>query len=1131
MDEQGLIDVFVARWRADQEWLDAINIERKKDQINLVTYETFEIIMDRLEKEYFDLVRRVSSPRTSPSRTMPCPQEDSTCAICDDSEGENSNAIVFCDGCNLAVHQVQDCYGVPYIPEGQWLCRKCTVSPENPVSCIFCPNEAGAFKQTTLGDWAHLLCAIWIPETRVANEVFMEPITGSDKIPKQRWKLKCSICGVREGACIQCTKTSCFLAFHATCARKEKLLMPMKSTQGSEPVTLTCYCEKHLSKEQAEARLKALAHDSVISSPSCKLSKSARAYAKTYKTGPPLVPQIIVDRIINYITKINVRKKPEFVQMVCKYWSLKREARRGAPLLKRLHLEPWTASNVGKLLSDEDKALKLEHLKHVRRDLEMLHELALLSRKRESRKLAQVEAVQKVLDVTLFPHLAPMRLAFEKVLALDRNGLFKHPVSKTEVPDYYEVVKNPMTWDTIDAKLDQHEYWDYETFKGDVELVLSNAILYNKPGTAFYKTAQRMQTTVQPILEDLVSLRHQHPHVDNTESPIGDFEAPLEALQLLVSQERIQDFVSLVLETDPLTCLFDYELGRIKPPPPPPPPKPKPGKKKGTKASKASKAAEPGALDVAPGFRAPRTRRALAAAAAFEAEAVGGVADEQIQELLEAGAGEAAKKPTKLRTPGQPEVPPMVEDVDSQGSFKMFDAGWILPTGQKRGGRQAVERALLPPPKKRMRTAERGTSKLSTISTTVSENQTIHGTVLPEEVAGSSGLTAEAKAEVDVPMIVEQPEPEPSTAPLIPALEPIPEPVSEPITEPVPELVPEPQPESESEPEPAPAPEIHEEETQSELAARVAAIPRDQYTKIITATRREKASRRKAEKAAAAAATAAQSQPLYESSTHGKGDGHESDLSSLSELESEEEGGGEEGPKGRQPVRVPPPAPPIAGPSTALQPVGPGVINLPEGKTLEGGTLVWAKAGSSNPFPNSTQTLTFLSDTYPWWPAVIYEPDDERIPPVVKKQRDVARRTGEGPVHLVQFFDKASQWQWIGTSRLLMLGEDDALDAEMIAPMSRRQRWKTASIRKDCRDAFGRAKAEMETEDDMVVELQDTMEVEMEGIVAEPSAMATDPEVGPENAARGPDAMEMVNVNVNVTAEGVGDGELVAPAG
>ena len=103
---------------ADQEWLDAVNVERKKDQINLVTYETFEIIMDRLEKEYFDLVRRVS--RMLVSSRHPCrqiqtknipksdyamPSEDSTCAICDDSEGENSNAIVFCDGCNLAVHQ------------------------------------------------------------------------------------------------------------------------------------------------------------------------------------------------------------------------------------------------------------------------------------------------------------------------------------------------------------------------------------------------------------------------------------------------------------------------------------------------------------------------------------------------------------------------------------------------------------------------------------------------------------------------------------------------------------------------------------------------------------------------------------------------------------------------------------------------------------------------------------------------------------------------------------------------------------------------------------------------------------------------------------------------------------------
>jgi uncharacterized protein YfbU (UPF0304 family) len=40
----------------DQEWLDAVNAERTKLQIDKISQESFEIIMDRLEKEWFDLV-------------------------------------------------------------------------------------------------------------------------------------------------------------------------------------------------------------------------------------------------------------------------------------------------------------------------------------------------------------------------------------------------------------------------------------------------------------------------------------------------------------------------------------------------------------------------------------------------------------------------------------------------------------------------------------------------------------------------------------------------------------------------------------------------------------------------------------------------------------------------------------------------------------------------------------------------------------------------------------------------------------------------------------------------------------------------------------------------------------------
>ena len=48
---------------------------------------------------------------------------------------------------------------------------------------------------------------------------------------------------------------------------------------------------------------------------------------------------------------------------------------------------------------------------------------------------------------------------------MDKNSYFKEPVSKTEVPDYYDIIKNPICWNTIDQKLDRYEYWDLEALK------------------------------------------------------------------------------------------------------------------------------------------------------------------------------------------------------------------------------------------------------------------------------------------------------------------------------------------------------------------------------------------------------------------------------------------------------------------------------------------------------------------------------------------------------------------------------------------------------------------------------------------------------------------------------------------
>ncbi|KAI5982687.1 hypothetical protein F5J12DRAFT_788144 [Pisolithus orientalis] len=46
------------------------------------------------------------------------------------------------------------------------------------------------------------------------------------------------------------------------------------------------------------------------------------------------------------------------------------------------------------------------------------------------------------------------------------------------------------------------------------------------------------------------------------------------------------------------------------------------------------------------------------------------------------------------------------------------------------------------------------------------------------------------------------------------------------------------------------------------------------------------------------------------------------------------------------------------------------------------------------------------------------------------------------------------------------------LDSELLAPQSRRRRWETGSVGKDCRDAYRRAIAEVETEADMGAEVE-----------------------------------------------------------
>ena len=139
----------------DDKWLEAYNADRRATNFEPITREIFEITITKIEKEWHALEKRIPKPNPKPPQThrprsssaaavngepQAGEEQDSKCAICDDGDCENTNAIVFCDGCDLAVHQ--ECYGVPFIPEGQWLCRKCQLIGRGvPVRVLLLQNE------------------------------------------------------------------------------------------------------------------------------------------------------------------------------------------------------------------------------------------------------------------------------------------------------------------------------------------------------------------------------------------------------------------------------------------------------------------------------------------------------------------------------------------------------------------------------------------------------------------------------------------------------------------------------------------------------------------------------------------------------------------------------------------------------------------------------------------------------------------------------------------------------------------------------------------------------------------------------------------------------------------------------
>ena len=71
--------------------------------------------------------------------------------------------------------------------------------------------------------------------------------------------------------------------------------------------------------------------------------------------------------------------------------------------------------------------------------------------------------------------------------------LFMRLPSPNELPSYYAVIRNPIDMETISRNLNGGRYASWESFCGDMQLMLDNARLFNMEGSEIYNDAQALQ--------------------------------------------------------------------------------------------------------------------------------------------------------------------------------------------------------------------------------------------------------------------------------------------------------------------------------------------------------------------------------------------------------------------------------------------------------------------------------------------------------------------------------------------------------------------------------------------------------------------------------------------------------------
>jgi len=196
-----------------------------------------------VSKKPLNAVETPQPPKPIPRRTEP-----RFCEVCGE-QPENSNDLLSCKGCGVAVHS--ECYNigrsVSNLVRSRWLCDPCSLGVES-ASCVLCPTVAGPLRSTNDMRFAHPICVIYSVETYFDETT--AKVGGIEAIDPSRYKLRCRVCKKMGYAPPQCSLKTCGIAVHPLCAREEGL--PLFEDEENGELVAKMFCAKHKDREDAK---------------------------------------------------------------------------------------------------------------------------------------------------------------------------------------------------------------------------------------------------------------------------------------------------------------------------------------------------------------------------------------------------------------------------------------------------------------------------------------------------------------------------------------------------------------------------------------------------------------------------------------------------------------------------------------------------------------------------------------------------------------------------------------------------------------------------------------------------------------------------------------------------------------